>query len=266
VRTTRDDPIEIKINIAGDVDTTLQTLGLDRQPGRSGEIWFLDDTTEGARPALPLLTSGIILRLRRPRTHGEEENSTVKLRPCRRSQLVGEWQNPLHKDDKAVKYRIEGDWSSKRRVLAASCVTDRKPGSISRALGAHGCVSDLFSKRQRDFLSACTDIRLTIDGMTALGPIASTRWRNIDLADVKDVAAERWTAAGLDLLELSIRTEAGADAAALRQKLLEKEVLARGLQFDESEEPKTERVLKRLAGLDMSSESELLAAATSPYR
>jgi hypothetical protein len=47
--------------------------------------------------------------------------------------------------------------------------------------------------------------------------------------------------------------------------LVEIEVLARGLQFDESGEPKTERVLKRLAGLDMSSGSELLAA-TSHHR
>ena len=42
----------------------------------------------------------------------------------------------------------------------------------------------------------------------------------------------------------------GASDAAAQQSALETEVLARGLKFDDSKDPKTERIMKRLAGLD----------------
>jgi hypothetical protein len=59
---TESDPIEIKVNIAGKVDDALTALELDE--GEPRDVWFLDDLTEGAAP-LPLLTAGVILRLRR---------------------------------------------------------------------------------------------------------------------------------------------------------------------------------------------------------
>jgi len=63
------------------------------------------------------------------------------------------------------------------------------------------------------------------------------------------VAAERWTVAGLDFLELSMRVTDGADAAAGQQRALTEAVLSRGLHLDDSEESKTMRVMKCLAGL-----------------
>ena len=98
--TQQPDPIEIKVNVAGKVDDALAALGLDE--GAPREVWFLDDLTEGARPPLPLLSNGIILRVRRRK---KKEDSTVKLRPCRRSQLVSRWDaRPAEDSD----YRIEG--------------------------------------------------------------------------------------------------------------------------------------------------------------
>ena len=81
------DAIEIKVNIGGDVEHALTALDLNG--GKQRRVWFLDDLTEGVRPPLPLLSAGLILRLRR-RENGKEE-STIKLRPCRRSQLTGSW-------------------------------------------------------------------------------------------------------------------------------------------------------------------------------
>ena len=158
--TQQPDPIEIKVNVAGKVDDALAALGLDE--GAPREVWFLDDLTEGARPPLPLLSNGIILRVRRRK---KKEDSTVKLRPCRRSQLVSRWDaRPAEDSD----YRIEGDWSRERHVLAASCVADLQPGTIDRALEDGGHVADLFGEPQRAFLSAW--------GLSASRSVESVSW------------------------------------------------------------------------------------------
>ena len=181
------------------------------------------------------------------RRRKKKEDSTVKLRPCRRSQLVSRW-DPWPAEDSD--YRIEGDWSRERHVLAASCVADLQPGTIDRALEDGGHVADLFGEPQRAFLSACGAIGVAFGGVGVLGPIASTQWKKFSVGGVDNVAAERWTAAGEDFLELSIRVMTGASDAAAQQSALETEVLARGLKFDDSKDPKTERIMKRLAGLD----------------
>lgn len=54
----------------------------------------------------------------------------------------------------------------------------------------------------------------------------------------------------MDVLELSIRSKTGAEAAAAEQDKLEHAVQHRNLEFDQSKDPKTDRVMKRLAGLD----------------
>lgn len=184
------DPIEIKVNIGGNVDHALGQLGLDPGAGQEREIWFLDDITEGLREALPLLNSGVILRLRRPEKDSKDkEDSTVKLRPCRRSQLVGMWNAPRKHDPE---YRIEGDWSRKRHVVAASCVAEFAHGTFERALKPAGALSGAFSEPQRTFLAQCSDILFAFEGLTALGPITATQWKDFTFGDVEDVTAERW--------------------------------------------------------------------------
>jgi hypothetical protein len=239
---TKTDPIEIKVNVGGDVDDALGALGLGQ--GEPRQVWFLDDFTEGIDP-LPLLNNGVVVRLRRRINTGKEQ-STVKLRPCRRSQLAGPWDvAPPDNPD----YRIEGDWSRKRHTLAASFVAGLEKGTIDRALAPGGDIADLISADQRDFLSACGAIRVAFGGVGALRPIAAIQWEDVSLGNVKNVAAERWTVDNIDTLELSIRITTGPDDARTQQDLLEQEVLARGLPFDENTKPKTERVMRQLAGL-----------------
>jgi hypothetical protein len=235
--------IEIKVNVGGDVDQALSALGLNG--GRQRKVWFLDDLTEGARPTLPLLSAGIVLRLRQ---HDDgDEDSTVKLRPCRWSQLVSPWDNALSRDPD---FTIEGDWSRTRHVLAASRKDKLDEGTIEAVINADGRLGDAFTKSQHDFLAECGEIRVALRGVTALKPIAATQWKNASIGKVDKVAAERWTVAGLDFLELSLRVTDGTAAALAEQRKLIVEVLSRGLELDDSDESKTMRVMKRLAGLD----------------
>ena len=242
---TDHDPIEIKVNIGGNVERALTALGLGE--GRTREVWFLDDLTEGLDEPLPLLTEDIILRLRR-RDNGKED-STVKLRPCRRSQLAGKWAAAPPDDEQ---YRIEGDWSRLRRVLAASCVADLERGTIENALDGSGQIADLFSDPQREFLADCGQIRVALGAVSVLGAraIAATQWKDFSVGTVPNVVAERWTIDELDFLELSIRVDSGAEDAAAAQRTLQDEVASRGLEFDNNDRPKTKRVMKRLAGLE----------------
>jgi hypothetical protein len=237
------DAIEIKVNIGGDVEYAITALGLNG--GKQRQVWFLDDLTEGSSPPLPLLSAGIILRLRR-RENGNED-STVKLRPCRQSQLTFPWHAALSGEPE---YRIEGDWSQKRHLLAASSVADIEPRTIDYVIYGDGHILDAFTEPQRDFLAECGEIRVALTGVAALKPIASTQWKDVSIGSRADVAAERWTVAGLDFLELSIRVTSGADEAIAQQRALVDEIRARGLALDDNDAAKTARVMKRLAGLD----------------
>jgi hypothetical protein len=237
--------IEIKVNIGGDVNQALSALGLDG--GRQRKVWFLEDLTEGARPTLPLLSAGIVLRLRKRDDGDGDEDSTVKLRPCRWSQLISPWDHQLSRDPD---FTIEGDWSRTRHVLAASRKADVDEGTIAAAINGDGRLDDAFTKSQHDFLADCGEIQVAMRGLTALDPIAATQWKNASIGAVDDVAAERWTVAGLDFLELSMRVTDGTGVAIAKQRTLIVEVLSRGLELDDSDESKTMRVMKRLAGLD----------------
>lgn len=232
--------VEIKVNVADDVDRAIAVLGLNG--GKRRQVWFLDDLTEGTRPALPLMNAGIVLRLRR-RENGKGD-STVKLRPCRRSQLIGVWHS-ADRDD--PEYRIEGDWSGPRHVLAASCEAALEPDTLDAVIAGGHALADAFTDAQHDFLEECADLRVALSGLSPLNAITSTQWKELSLAGRDDVAAERWTVAGMDFLELSIHTTA-VYAAALQQTLTD-DIVSRGLKLDDGDTTKTERVMTRLAAL-----------------
>ncbi len=79
--------------------------------------------------------------------------------------------------------------------------------------------------------------------------IVATQWKDLSVGRVPAVVAERWTLDELDFLELSIRVDSGAEAAAA-QHALHDEVVSQGLEFANTDLPKTQLVMRRLAGLD----------------
>src|ERR1700757_3885420 len=122
-------PVEIKVNVDGAVDDARSRLGGPQGALSRRRIWFVEDRNgvEHGKPSL--IHDGVIIRFR----SGDEDDLTAKLRPCRESQLVHGWSCPFETD--SFKYRIEGDWSGKRRELAASAGGIRPPESLSKALG-----------------------------------------------------------------------------------------------------------------------------------
>ncbi|MGV9870403.1 hypothetical protein [Rhodococcus koreensis] len=244
-------PIEIKINIAGRVDAVLPALGKPRGGKKRRQIWFAEDRQGVADGRLALLNGGVIVRFR---SGDGPDDLTVKLRPCLESQLPGRWSDSFEDTTESLEYRIEGDWSGERRGLAASLVSTRPQGSLLDAIGVDNGTARELKTIQRQFLETCAQPPLHVGQLVTLGPIVSTKWTDLALGDL-EVNMERWQAAELDFLEVSIRvkpkdgeTAEEFDARAVRkQEKFATAVRERGITIAEDKNNKTKRVLTALA-------------------
>ena len=240
----RHDGVEVKVTYEGaQLARAMEVLDLD--DSSSLAVWFYEDVTPGVR--LPLLDAGVVIRVR---DRGEDSDATVKLRPCRASQLVDPWSTT--DSTKALELVVEEDWAGERRVLAASAKAPLTPTEAGEVKPLLPPPTGLLSRRQVDFLTECAPIRVNPSGLAALGPITATRWKTVDNDGLRDldVRAERWRVAGLEFLELSLKVSDREEAGAA-QRALEAALTDLGLPPDRSQDTKTRKVLERLvAALD----------------
>jgi hypothetical protein len=234
--------VEIKITVGGldeteTVETALHSLKVGgSRAGR--QIYFLEDTSPriGERPRL--LEAGIVLRLRG--SNDGKSDSTVKLRPCWRSQLAKGWTRPSQLEHS--EFRIEQDWAGERHALAASCVAKLGLGRLRRVFAGDADIIDAFQGPQLEFLAKCADLRVNLAGLGILGPIVASRWER---TAITGAVAERWTVGTLDFLEVSIRARSVRDAVK-DQAAFQKAVTDLGIQLAGDQETKTRRVLTYL--------------------
>ncbi|CUR57769.1 conserved hypothetical protein [metagenome] len=237
-----DTTVEIKVTLEEhQLSQALDTLDL-RKATRLN-VWFLEDTTTGV--SLPLLSAGVVLRVR-VEDSLDEGDVTVKLRPARRSQLLGDWLTPERRP--TLDYRIEEDWAGQRHVLAASLQSELTAPLTTQVEAAAAPPPGLLTDEQAAYLRECSGIPLNPAGLTTLGPVAATKWKSVKAPglDALDLRAERWTVSGLDFLELSLKTE--RERADALSETLEASLDALGLLPDGTQETKTRRVLEALAG------------------
>lgn len=239
-------PIEIKMNLGTDVDGALSRLGCAESPAVRRRIWFAESRADGQDGALALLAGGIVIRLR----SGDLDDLTVTLRPCRRAQLMGRWSRPF--TDTEVEYLVEDDWCGQRRALTASVLGVRPPGSLAEVARSGVDVTTALNSAQRQFLVTCTPPGVALDHLEPVGPIAATRWTGVRFGPL-DLDVERWTAGGMDLLELALRvTPAEGETplelitrAAQAQRGFEREVRRAGFAVLRGR-TKTQRMLSAL--------------------
>jgi hypothetical protein len=201
-------------------------------------VGFLEDVTVGHD--LPLLHYGIVLRVRE--VSDGDDDSTVKLRPSRRSQVTREWIDQRAGDGWSL--RVEDDWADTRRVLAVSCVSDLPNGGIDAAVTSREALRRLFNDGQERFLAECSSAPVNIDALRLLPLIDTSRWQRVRVGSVSDVVVERRTIDKLDFLELSIKSD-DAERAVTEQQQLDGAVENLGLERDDAES-KTKRVLAHL--------------------
>ncbi|MFF0429541.1 hypothetical protein ACFYUJ_34845 [Streptomyces sp. NPDC004520] len=242
-------PVEIKVNVEGDVAAALLALGGTHGAVTTRRVWFAEDRDGVAEGRVPLLDGGVIVRFR---TGSQPDDLTVKLRPCTREQLVGRFSEPFEADSST--YKIEEDRSGDRRVLAASLTRAHPAGALADAVLPEADPAVRFDAVQERFLRACAPA-VPFDGLVALGPVLSTKADKVQLDDL-DVTLEVWSVAGMEFLEASIRVkpkdkddaEEFEARAERRQRELEEAVRERGVVLSENSENKTRRVLTALAG------------------
>ncbi|MFD3704424.1 hypothetical protein ACFWUP_14885 [Nocardia sp. NPDC058658] len=241
-------PIEIKVNLDGDVAAALRRLRCSDTAATARDIWFAEPLRPGSPGAPTLLSSRIVIRLR----SGAQDDLTVKLRPCHAAQLTGRWAAPF--TEPGIRYRIESDWSGGRRMLSASAISQRSPGSLRAAVAGGVDVTDTLNSAQRQFLVSCTPPGVAVDHLRAMGPVASARWTGLPVGN-QHADVERWAVAGLDLVELSVKvTPRHGDSpvdlhlrALDAQRALEEALHALGITIAAGD-TKTEQVLTALAG------------------
>jgi hypothetical protein len=235
------DDVEIKATIAGEATPqAIRALGLPAGVA-PWEIYFCEDVTPGLAAATPLLDAGVVLRARaKP---GGKDDTTIKLRPCRRSQLTDRWLAAEKEDDWELK--VEADWAGDRRALAASLTADRRNGVVGAVGQGDRPVADLFVDEQLAFLADCATIGINLATLTVLPAVAATRWKSVDgTPDGLDLRAERWTVGDLDFLELS--AVAPLEEAPATQRRLTELVASLVVGAPPDQETKTRQVLQYL--------------------
>lgn len=237
------DGVEVKVTLEADQLTkAMDVLELDDESRLT--IWFYDDLTIGQQ--LPLLGAGLAVRVRAKSGGGGD--CTVKLRPCRRSQLTARWLAIETTDQ--LELRVEEDWAGQRKVLAASAQADLEREVLDRVLSRDALPSGLLNTAQEEYVADCAAIRVNLEATARLGPIDATRWKSVGPSELAAlmVRAERWTVAGLDFLELSMKVSLeNAEQAAMA---LNAALTGLGLPPTRDQETKTRRVLEHLAGRD----------------
>ena len=236
------DAVEIKVTVGADgIPAAAKAFELEHAEKRSRTIYFCEDLAGPDGPAgLPLLTHGIILRLRRNK--GRRDDITAKLRPCRDSQLTQRWIKAREDEDEDWDFRVEGDWAGPRHVISASLEAKIEDGIID-AVVAEGLGIPLVPA-QRSFLEDCAQVRVDLPRLSPLGPIDGTKW---ELArNGQEIFAEQWVIGdGLRFLEFSIR--ARPEEAPAAQQAFENLFREHGIDLDPEQETKTRMVLEYLA-------------------
>lgn len=235
--------VEIKVSLSG-TDAVHDAIGrLALENGRAWTIVFCEDVTSAAA-ATALLNIGVVLRARGK--SDSEGDSTIKLRPCRWSQLHPDFFSNRKED--AAELKIEADWAGPKHSLAASMTTEWKDSRLTAVQAGEAPVSTLFTGKQLSFLEQCSRDRVNLAAVRVLAPIAATRWPKFPVtASGRDleVRAERWQVGdALDFLELSISST--TDQAAADQTALTTAAADRSLPLDEDQESKTQKVLQHL--------------------
>jgi hypothetical protein len=241
----RFDGVEIKVTLGRDL-TGVAVRELELPTEDPWQIWFWEDVTPGDGPGTPLLDRGVILRAR-DKAHGDDD-ATIKLRPCRRSQLTDRWLAATKgktEDGDKWELKLEADWSGEQRVLAASHSCERTDGVVREAGRGDRPVEDLFTTDQLTFIQDCSGTAVNPATLTALPPVTATRWKEVAAAPPGlDVRAERWTVGDLDFLELSVVADLGE--ARRRQADLSAFVWSLGFPIGPRQPSKTRQVLEHL--------------------
>ena len=224
--------VEIKITVApNDEARAYESLEIGRRDAVRRDIYFFDS------PDLALFKDGVILRARA--IENDDHDSVVKLRPVDPETVGDDW--------KATDgFKLEADAVGDNVVISASLKVKQKKSAIEKVANGKLDMSELFSKRQKQFLAEFYDGPVEREDIVILGPVKTLR------ADVErpgmayKITAEYWTLHDdSHLLEISIKCP--PEEAVVAREVFEAFLAGHGLDPNGAQATKTKLALTSLA-------------------
>ena len=206
------------------VHAELARTGVD--PARR-RVYFYDT------PELALFARDLVLRARV--TDGDDDDSTVKLRPLPLPDVPAPWNT-------TEGVRVELDVVGSRQVPSAKLDGEPDAGEIEQVAQGMTKLSKLFSRAQE----ACIPSDITLNDLAVLGPVEARKWELPPAEFPYDLAVEEWSLPdGPHFIELSFKVPPDQAESAERafQTLLDRLEIG----HDGDPDPKTPRVLRFFA-------------------
>jgi hypothetical protein len=186
--------VEVKITArVEDEDLVLALLARTKEEPESRTVYFFDT------PGLTLFDAGLVLRARKVR--GDEDDSTVKLRPVDPATISEAWMAN-------EAFEVEMDRVGDKEVISAKLSEPQDRGEIDEAVAGERPLRKLFSADQERLVAEFGPAEVGWDDLVVMGPIDVSKWKVEWDGFDREVVAERWLLPdGSDLVELSVKVE-----------------------------------------------------------
>jgi hypothetical protein len=224
--------LEFKVTVLPEEEASVQAALRDAgvSPARR-KVYFYDT------PELALFAEDLVLRARV--TDGDEDDSTVKLRPLPLPDIPAGWRE-------TEDVRIEVDVVGARQVPSAKL--DGKPGrgEVEQVEQQQLGLSKLFKKTQRALIDAGLPSGTALDELAVLGPVDARKWEVPAGTFPHELGVEEWSLPdGTHFVELSFKV--APDEAAVAQQAFHALLDRLEIGHEGDREPKTPRVLRFFA-------------------
>jgi hypothetical protein len=227
--------VEFKFTVsAGEEREVEKLLAREGAEPQRRKVYFYDTRD------LALYDKGLVLRARV--TQGDDDDSTVKLRPVDLTAADAAWR-------RIEGIRIELDVVGARGVQSAKLDGQPDRGEIEAVAAGRRSVGALFGARQEQLFAERAPDGASLHGLEVLGPVDARKW-DLDALDGFPYAlgVEEWSLPDATrFIELSFKTSPEeAEAPHARTAF---RVLLAGLRVDATADqtPKTPRVLRYFA-------------------
>jgi hypothetical protein len=157
------------------------------------KVYFYDT------PELALFGKDLVLRARV--TEGDDDDSTVKLRPLLPPEIPDDWSA-------TEKVRIELDVVGSRHVGSAKLDGEPDPGEVEQVERRELELSKLFSKAQEALVEDALPRDTSLNDLAVLGPVHARKWTLPPETFPFDLSVEEWSVLDeLHFVELSFKAE-----------------------------------------------------------
>jgi hypothetical protein len=210
------------------VQAELRSTGVD--PARR-KVYFYDT------PELALFAEDLVLRARV--TDGDDDDSTVKLRPLPLPDIPARWRT-------TDGVRIELDVVGEKQVPSAKLDGEPDRGEIEQVAHGAATLSKLFSKPQEACIADGLPSGTSLNDLAVLGPVDARKWDLPPETFPHRLSVEEWSLPdGTHFLELSFKVAPGEAVSAERafHALLDR----LNIGHNGDPEPKTPKVLRFFA-------------------